>query len=126
MLGDESVRAGIFLDRDQAADRIQDISRRFGLDVDPYEKVENLPVGVQQRVEIIKVLYREADILILDEPTAVLTPQETEDLFAVIRSLVDQGKAVIFITHKLNEVLAIADRISVLRPSAATRSARQS
>jgi len=115
MLGDESVRAGIFLDRDQAADRIQDISRRFGLDVDPYEKVENLPVGVQQRVEIIKVLYREADILILDEPTAVLTPQETEDLFAVIRSLVDQGKAVIFITHKLNEVLAIADRISVLR-----------
>jgi ABC-type uncharacterized transport system ATPase subunit len=115
MLGDESVRAGIVLDRERAADRIQEISRRFGLDVDPSAMVENLSVGVQQRVEIIKVLYREADILILDEPTAVLTPQETEDLFAVIRSLVAQGKSVIFITHKLREVLAIADRITVLR-----------
>jgi len=115
MLGDESVRAGIVLDRDRAAGRIQEISRRFGLDVDPSALVENLPVGVQQRVEIVKVLYREADVLILDEPTAVLTPQETEDLFAVIRSLVAQGKSVIFITHKLKEVLAIADRITVLR-----------
>jgi simple sugar transport system ATP-binding protein len=83
--------------------------------VDPDALVEDLPVGVQQRVEIIKVLYREADILILDEPTAVLTPQEAEDLFKVIRSLVAQGKSVIFITHKLKEVLAIADRITVLR-----------
>jgi len=115
MLGDESVRAGILLDRDRAAGRIGEISRRFGLDVDPSAMVENLPVGVQQRVEIIKVLYREADILILDEPTAVLTPQEAEHLFAVIRSLVAQGKSVIFITHKLKEVLAIADRITVLR-----------
>jgi simple sugar transport system ATP-binding protein len=101
MLGDESVRAGILLDRDRAAGRIGEISRRFGLDVDPSAMVENLPVGVQQRVEIIKVLYREADILILDEPTAVLTPQEAEHLFAVIRSLVAQGKSVIFITASL-------------------------
>jgi ABC-type uncharacterized transport system ATPase subunit len=115
MLGDESVRAGILLDRDDGTERIRAISRRFGLDVDPSAMVGNLSVGVQQRVEIIKVLYREADILILDEPTAVLTPQETDELFAVIRSLVAQGKSVIFITHKLNEVLAIADRISVLR-----------
>jgi simple sugar transport system ATP-binding protein len=85
------------------------------LKVDPDALVEDLPVGVQQRVEIIKVLYREADILILDEPTAVLTPQEVEELFKVINSLVDQGKSIIFITHKLNEVLSIADKIVVLR-----------
>jgi ABC-type uncharacterized transport system ATPase subunit len=115
MLGVESVRAGLFLDQDVAAARIREISSRFGLEVDPDAVVENLPVGVQQRVEIIKILYREADILILDEPTAVLTPQEAEDLFEVIRSLVAQGKSVIFITHKLKEVLAIADRITVLR-----------
>jgi simple sugar transport system ATP-binding protein len=115
MLGDESVRAGIMLDRDAAAERIEEISSRFGLEVDPSAMVEDLSVGVQQRVEIIKVLYRQADILILDEPTAVLTPQEAEDLFAVIRSLVAQGKSVIFITHKLKEVLSIADRITVLR-----------
>lgn len=115
MLGVESVRAGLFLDRDVAAARIREISSRFGLEVDPDALVENLPVGVQQRVEIIKILYREADILILDEPTAVLTPQEAEELFKIIRSLVTQGKSVIFITHKLKEVLAIADRITVLR-----------
>lgn len=115
MLGVESMRAGIFLDRATAAERIREISSRFGLQVDPDIMVEDLPVGVQQRVEIIKVLYREADILILDEPTAVLTPQEVVELFKVIRSLVDQGKSVIFITHKLKEVLSIADRITVLR-----------
>ncbi len=115
MLGVESIKGAVFLDRDTAAERIREISSRFGLEVDPDALVEDLPVGVQQRVEIIKVLYREADILILDEPTAVLTPQEAEDLFKVIRSLVDQGKSVIFITHKLKEVLAIADRITVLR-----------
>jgi ABC-type uncharacterized transport system ATPase subunit len=115
MLGVESVRAGEFLDRAAAAQRIRDISTRFGLAVDPDARVENLPVGVQQRVEIVKILYREADILILDEPTAVLTPQEAEELFKVIRSLVAQGKSVIFITHKLKEVFAIADRITVLR-----------
>jgi ABC-type uncharacterized transport system ATPase subunit len=115
MLGVESTRAGGFLDREAAAARIREISERFGLRVDPDARVEDLPVGVQQRVEIIKVLYREADILILDEPTAVLTPQEVEELFKVIRSLVDQGKSVIFITHKLKEVLSISDRIAVLR-----------
>jgi len=115
MLGVESVRAGVFLEEDKAAQRIREISQRFGLSVDPDAVVEDLPVGVQQRVEIIKILYRQADILILDEPTAVLTPQEAEDLFVVIRSLVQQGKSVIFISHKLKEVLAIADRITVLR-----------
>ena len=115
MLGVESIKGGVVLDRQAAAARIREISSRFGLEVDPDAKVEDLPVGVQQRVEIIKILYREADILIFDEPTAVLTPQEADELFKVIRSLVAQGKSVIFITHKLKEVLAIADRITVLR-----------
>lgn len=115
MLGVESVKNGVILDRKIAADRIREISRRFGLKVDPEARIEDLPVGVQQRVEIIKVLYREADILIFDEPTAVLTPQEVEELFKVFRALVEQGKSLIFITHKLNEVLSIADRIVVLR-----------
>jgi len=115
MLGVESVKYGGFLDREAAAERIREISTQFGLNIDPEALVEDLPVGVQQRVEIIKVLYRQADILIFDEPTAVLTPQEVEELFKIIRSLVDQGKSLIFITHKLNEVLEIADRIAVLR-----------
>ncbi len=115
MLGVESMRAGFFLDRETAAERIREISGTFGLEVDPDSYVEDLPVGVQQRVEIIKILYREAEILILDEPTAVLTPQEADELFKIIRSLVDKGKSIIFITHKLKEVLAIADRIAVLR-----------
>jgi simple sugar transport system ATP-binding protein len=115
MLGVESTRAGGLLARKEAADKIRSLSTRFGLDVDPDAMVEDLPVGIQQRVEIIKVLYREAEILILDEPTAVLTPQEVDELFTVIRSLVDQGKSIIFITHKLKEVISIADRIAVLR-----------
>jgi len=115
MLGNESIRAGLVLDREAAAQRIREISIDFGLKVNPDAVVEDLPVGIQQRVEIIKVLYREADILIFDEPTAVLTPQEVDELFMVIRSLVDQGKSLIFITHKLNEVFSIADRITVLR-----------
>jgi len=115
MLGVESLVAGAFLDRKQAATRIRQISEQFGLPVDPNAYIKDLPVGLQQRVEIIKLLYRNADILILDEPTAVLTPQEADDLFKVIRSLVDKGKSIIFITHKLREVLAIADRINVLR-----------
>jgi general nucleoside transport system ATP-binding protein len=115
MLGIEKTKAGVFLDRDTVAKEIREISERFGLKVDPDAMVEDLPVGLQQRVEIIKVLYRHADILILDEPTAVLTPQEVEDLFKVIHSLIEQGKSIIFITHKLNEVLEIADQITVLR-----------
>jgi general nucleoside transport system ATP-binding protein len=103
------------LDRRAAARQIRELSERYGLAVDPRALTEDLPVGVQQRVEIIKTLYRNADILILDEPTAVLTPQETEDLFQIIRTLAAQGKSIIFISHKLKEVLSIADRIIVLR-----------
>jgi len=115
MLGVESVRGRVFLDRKAASDRIRQISEQYGLPVDPNAYIKDLPVGLQQRVEIIKLLYRHADILILDEPTAVLTPQEADELFKVMRSLVQQGKSIIFITHKLREVLAVADRINVLR-----------
>ena len=114
MLGDESTKAGM-LDRKLVAARITELSERYGLAVDPRAIIEDLPVGVRQRVEIIKALYRKADILILDEPTAVLTPQEIEGLFEVMQLLRGQGKSIIFITHKLKEVLHIADRIVVLR-----------
>ncbi len=103
------------LDRRTAARRIRELSDQYGLVVDPDAVIEDIPVGVQQRVEIIKTLYREAEILILDEPTAVLTPQETEELFEIMRGLVAQGKSIIFITHKLKEVMTIADRVVVLR-----------
>jgi ABC-type uncharacterized transport system ATPase subunit len=115
MLGEESIHSGIFLDRKKVASRIRDISKQFGLQVDPDAYIKDLPVGIQQRVEIIKVLYRDANILIFDEPTAVLTPQEVEELFIIIKSLVAQGVSLIFITHKLKEVLAVADRITVIR-----------
>lgn len=115
MLGEESTRAGGILNREEAAARVQEISEQYGLQVDPKAYVEDLPVGVQQRVEIIKLLYRHADILILDEPTAVLTPQEADELFKIMRSLSSQGKSIIFITHKLREVLMVADRITVMR-----------
>jgi simple sugar transport system ATP-binding protein len=115
MLGNESTRNGVFLDRAAVARRIHEISEQYGLEVDPQAYVRDLPVGIQQRVEIIKVLYRQAEILILDEPTAVLTPQEVEGLFKILRVLVKKGKSIIFITHKLKEVLEIADRITVLR-----------
>jgi simple sugar transport system ATP-binding protein len=115
MLGDESTRGGGILDRQSAAARIRQISEQYGLYVDPDAYVKDLPVGVQQRVEIIKLLYREADILILDEPTAVLTPQEADELVKIMRSLTEQGKSIIFITHKLREVLEVADRIMVIR-----------
>ncbi|MEZ4581696.1 MAG: ABC transporter ATP-binding protein [Caldilineaceae bacterium] len=114
MLGSETVKRG-FLDTQTVADRIIELSHRYNLDVDPYAVVEDLPVGMRQRVEIVKTLYREADILILDEPTAVLTPQEIEGLFEVMELLKAQGKSLIFITHKLKEVLRVADRIAVLR-----------
>ncbi|MCC6957521.1 MAG: ABC transporter ATP-binding protein [Anaerolineales bacterium] len=115
MLGEESIRFGGLLNRAEAADKIRQISEQFGLQVDPDARVEDLPVGVQQRVEIIKLLYREADILILDEPTAVLTPQEADELFKIMHSLVERGKSIIFITHKLREVLDASDRITVIR-----------
>lgn len=114
MLGNESVR-GPFLNRRAAKNRILEIAGQYGLEVDPDALVQDLPVGVQQRVEIIKALYRKCDILILDEPTAVLTPQEAEGLFGIMRTLLDRGVSIIFITHKLKEVLEICDRIAVLR-----------
>jgi len=115
MLGNEAVRGGIFLDRESVAARIREISGQYGLDVDPDAYVSDLPVGVQQRVEIIKVLYRQAEILILDEPTSVLTPQEADGLFQILEKLVKDGKSIIFITHKLKEVMKAADRVTVLR-----------
>lgn len=114
MLGSESVRNGL-LDVRAVAEHVTELSRRYQLDVDPYAVIEDLPVGMRQRVEIIKTLYRNANILILDEPTAVLTPQEIEGLFQIMELLRSQGKSIIFITHKLKEVLRIADRIAVLR-----------
>ncbi|HNO92771.1 MAG TPA: ATP-binding cassette domain-containing protein, partial [Anaerolineales bacterium] len=115
MLGIEPTKNGIFLDKEKVANRIREISDEYGLEVDPNAYIKDLPVGIQQRVEIIKVLYRHADILILDEPTAVLTPQEVEGLFKIIDTLIKAGKSIIFITHKLKEVLAVADDITVLR-----------
>jgi general nucleoside transport system ATP-binding protein len=108
-------RKGPFIDLDAANARVREISQRFGLAVRPEARIESISVGMQQRVEILKALYRGAEILILDEPTAVLTPQEAEELFAILRSLQAEGKSIIFISHKLGEVLAIADRITVLR-----------
>jgi general nucleoside transport system ATP-binding protein len=115
VLAQEPTHAGVLLDYDAAAARVRELSTSFGLAVDPHARIEKITVGQQQRVEILKALYRGAEILILDEPTAVLTPQEARELFEIIESLKSQGKAIVFISHKLNEVLEIADRISVLR-----------
>jgi general nucleoside transport system ATP-binding protein len=115
---------GTALDRRAASRRIRALSAQYGLAVDPEALIADMPVGIQQRVEIIKTLYRQAEILILDEPTAVLTPQETEELFEIMHGLTEQGKSIIFITHKLKEVMAIADRIVVLRNGRVTGQAR--
>jgi len=115
VLGREPVESGDFYDRAEVDNRIRALSDEYGLHIDPGARTGDLPVGLQQRVEILKVLYRGADILILDEPTGVLTPQETHDLFAVLRGLVQGGKTIIFITHKLKEVLEISDQVTVLR-----------
>jgi simple sugar transport system ATP-binding protein len=115
VLGTEPVRDGILLDERGAEERVRELSRQFGLAVDPTALVADITVGQQQRVEILKALYRGAEVLILDEPTAVLTPQESAELFGIIRSLKGDGKSIIFISHKLKEVLEIADRITVLR-----------
>jgi ABC-type uncharacterized transport system ATPase subunit len=115
VLATEPVHNGILLDYAAAEKRVREISTRFGLAVDPRAIVRDITVGQQQRVEILKALYRGADILVLDEPTAVLTPQEAQELFTIIRSLTEQGKSIIFISHKLNEVTEVADRITVLR-----------
>jgi ABC-type uncharacterized transport system ATPase subunit len=115
VLGTEPTRDGVLLDLSAAERRVRELSDKYGLSVDPRARIEDISVGRQQRVEILKALYRGADILILDEPTAVLTPQEATELFGVLRSLTEQGMSIIFITHKLNEVLSISDRITVLR-----------
>lgn len=114
MLGDETVKNGM-LDQKTVAAKITQLSSQYGLEVNPLSLVGQLPVGTQQRVEIVKTLYRDAKIVILDEPTAVLTPQEADDLFRIMRDLTARGVSIIFITHKLKEVLAIADRITVMR-----------
>ncbi len=115
VLGFEPTRRFGWLDRRRARTEVRRLSTEFGLEVDPGAVVERLPVGVQQRVEILKALQRDARLLILDEPTAVLTPQETEALFRIMRSLRDSGRSILFITHKLKEVLSVADRITVMR-----------
>jgi general nucleoside transport system ATP-binding protein len=114
-LGIEETRPPGLLDRRKTRRDVRELSQRYGLEVDPDALVENLPVGIQQRVEIVKALVREATVLILDEPTAVLTPAETDDLFRIIRQLKDGGTSIVFISHKLKEVQAIADTITVLR-----------
>jgi general nucleoside transport system ATP-binding protein len=115
VLATEPTQAGFLLDYGAASKRVRELSRSFNFAIDPEARVESITVGQQQRVEILKALYRHADILILDEPTAVLTPQEAGELFEILRTLTREGMSVIFITHKLNEVLDIADRITVLR-----------
>ncbi|MFF2389831.1 ABC transporter ATP-binding protein [Agromyces sp. NPDC058104] len=115
MLGHESTKAGGLLDLQTAREKVREISDRFGFDVDPDALVDDLPVGVQQRVEIIKALSRDARVLVFDEPTAVLTPQETDELMAIMRQLKESGTSIVFITHKLREVREVADRITVIR-----------
>ena len=115
VLAAEPRRAGVLLDYVSARKRVEDIASAFNFAIDPQALVENITVGQQQRVEILKALYRRADILILDEPTAVLTPQEAQELFGILRGLTREGMSIVFISHKLNEVLEIADRITVLR-----------
>ena len=113
VLGDE--RGGPLLDRALIERRVRELERRFHIDVEPAARVEDIPLGLQQRVEILKVLYRGSELLIFDEPTAVLTPLEVDDLFNIVRTLRDEGKTLILITHKLREVMAVTDRITVLR-----------
>lgn len=114
ILGLEPFKKGT-IDIKSAANRIKKLSEQYGLSVDPYSKIEDITVGMQQRVEILKMLYRDAEILIFDEPTAVLTPQEIEELINIMRRLIAEGKSIILITHKLKEIKAVADRCTVLR-----------
>lgn len=114
-LGDEPMGKAGLIDVKRAAQKVREVSERFGFDLDPDAKIEDLSVGAQQRVEIVKALSRDAKVLILDEPTAVLTPQETDELMAIMRQLASEGTSIVFITHKLREVRAVADRITVIR-----------
>src|SRR5664279_3703844 len=115
MLGNEPTKWGGRLDLPAARAKVREIAARFGFDLDPDAIVEDLPVGVQQRVEIIKALSRDAKVLVFDEPTAVLTPQETDEFMVIMRQLKAAGTAIVFITHKLREVREVADRITVIR-----------
>jgi simple sugar transport system ATP-binding protein len=115
VLGNETMANAVFLDVHKSEGRIRELARQLGFDIDPDAKVGDLSVGIQQRIEILKALYRGAKVLILDEPTAVLTPQETVEIFAVLRRLAAEGTSIVFISHKLYEVLEIADRITVIR-----------
>jgi simple sugar transport system ATP-binding protein len=124
VLGNEPTGALGILDLDSARKRVREISDRFGFDIDPDAIVEDLPVGSQQRVEIIKALARDAKVLVLDEPTAVLTPQETDELMGIMRGLATAGTSIVFITHKLREVQAVADRITVIRLGAVVGDAK--
>lgn len=114
ILGTEPTKAGK-IDIESAAKHIEELSKKYGLAVDPYEKIENITVGMQQRVEILKTLYRGADILIFDEPTAVLTPQEIKELIQILKRLINEGKSIILITHKLKEIMEVSDRVTVIR-----------
>ena len=109
------LKKGIVVDLRTAAVRIKAVSEKYGLNVDPYAKIQDISVGMQQRVEILKMLYRDAEVLIFDEPTSVLTPQEVQDLMSIMRNLTAEGKSIILITHKLKEIKAIADRCTVIR-----------
>ena len=115
VLGNEPSNKASVIDIENAKAKVKELAEKYQLDVDTEATVEDLPVGTQQRVEILRSLYREADILILDEPTAVLTPQETDHLLQVLKKLASQGVAIIFITHKLREVLEVADEVTVMR-----------
>ena len=114
ILGAETTKMG-FLQKKEARQKVKALSEKYGLYVDLDAKVEDITVGMQQRVEILKMLYRDNDILIFDEPTAVLTPQEIDELMATMKEFAKEGKSILFISHKLNEIMAVADRVTVLR-----------
>ena len=114
ILGAETTKLG-FIQKKEARRRVEELSERYGLKVDLDAKVEDITVGMQQRVEILKMLYRDNEILIFDEPTAVLTPQEIEELMATMREFAREGKSILFISHKLNEIMEVSDRVTVLR-----------
>ena len=115
ILGDEPTGKAGFLKKDEARKKIIELSDKYGLSVDPDAIIEDITVGMQQRTEILKMLYRENEILIFDEPTAVLTPQEIEELIQIMKNLAKEGKSILFISHKLNEIMEAADRCTVLR-----------
>ena len=119
ILGCEPCKHG-FINRKEARKKVVELSERYGLKVDPDAKIEDISVGMQQRVEILKMLYRENEILIFDEPTAVLTPQEIDELMEIMRNFTREGKSILFITHKLAEIMAVADRCTVLRKGKCT------